>query len=161
MPSLSNAAFQGGTTTGSSRVPAIDVARGVAVLAMVVYHLAWDFSQLRLNATEIPAEPGWRLFSRAIAATFLLLVGVGLALAHPDRIRWRAFWRRLALVSGAALLITAATYFTYPDSYIFFGILHAIALSSLLAVPFTRTPAPAYSQARHAVMAFTPPLAAA
>lgn len=141
MVSLSNAALEGGSTDRPGRVPAVDVARGVAVAAMVFYHFAWDLSELRLIETEVTQEPGWRLFARVIAASFLLLAGIGLALGHPDAIRWRPFLRRLGTVAGAALLITAATAVAYPQSYIFFGILHAIALSSLLAVPLTQAPA--------------------
>ncbi|MDB5557567.1 MAG: hypothetical protein JWQ36_501 [Enterovirga sp.] len=140
MVSLSNAALEGRNAPARPRVPAIDVARGVAVAAMVVYHFAWDLSELRLIAAEVTLEPGWRFFARAIAASFLLLVGLGLALAHPDRIRWRPFLLRLLTVAGAALMITGATLLAFPDSYIFFGILHAVALSSLLAVPLTQAP---------------------
>jgi uncharacterized membrane protein len=137
---LSTTALEGGGGSARRRIAAVDLARGGAVAAMVVYHFAWNLSELRLIATEVTAEPGWRFFARAIAASFLLLVGIGLALAHADRIRWRAFLRRLVVVAGAALLVTIATVFTFPQSYIFFGILHAIALSSLLAVPFTQAP---------------------
>ena len=135
---FSNAALEGGAAR--PRTPAIDIARGVAVAAMVVYHLSWDLSELRLIAVEVTAEPGWRAFARVIAASFLLLVGIGLALAHPGRIRWLRFWRRLATVAAASLLITAGTYVAFPESYIFFGILHAITVASLLAVPFTQAP---------------------
>ena len=34
--------------------------------------------------------------------------------------------------------MTVATLITDPSSYIFFGILHCIALSSVLALPFVR-----------------------
>jgi uncharacterized membrane protein len=106
---LSNAALEGGRGSARRRIAAVDLARGGAVAAMVVYHFAWNLSELRLIATEVTAEPGWRVFAAAIAASFLLLVGIGLALAHADRIRWRAFLQRLAIVAGAALLVTVAT----------------------------------------------------
>jgi uncharacterized membrane protein len=138
---FSNAGLDSGPEQRTRRLVAIDIARGAAVAAMVVYHFAWNLSELRLIETEITQEPEWRFFARAIAASFLTLVGIGLVLAHPNRIRWRAFGKRLAVVAGAAFLITIATYFTFPASYIFFGILHAIALASLLAVPFTQLPA--------------------
>jgi uncharacterized membrane protein len=122
------------------RWPAIDIARGIAVAAMIVYHFAWDLSFFRLIATDIVAHPVWQLFARAIAASFLMLVGAGLVLAHGKGVRWRSFFKRLAVIAGAALLITLATSLAMPESYIFFGILHCIALASVLALPFLRAP---------------------
>lgn len=116
------------------------MARGVAILAMVVYHFTWDLSFLRLIATNIVVEPGWQWFARAIAGSFLFLVGIGLVLAHARGFRRAPFLRRLAKIGGAALAVTAATFFAFPDSYIFFGILHCIAVSSALALPFLRAP---------------------
>ncbi|HEU6441667.1 MAG TPA: heparan-alpha-glucosaminide N-acetyltransferase, partial [Microvirga sp.] len=85
--------------------------------------------------------PAWRWFARGIAGTFLLLAGVGLALAHARGFRRLQFLRRLLKVGGAALAVTLVTFFAFPDSYIFFGILHCIAASSVLALPFLRLPA--------------------
>ena len=70
-----------------------------------------------------------------------MLAGLGIWLAHGRGIRWPAFWRRLAKVGGAAALVSVATYIALPDWWIFFGILHCIALGSLLALPFLRLPA--------------------
>lgn len=122
------------------RWAAIDIARGLAVAAMVVYHFAWDLSFFRLTATDVVGHPGWQLFARAIAATFLVLVGAGLVLAHGNGIRWRPFFMRLAVIAAAALMVTVATRLAMPESYIFFGILHCIALASVLALPFLRAP---------------------
>jgi len=55
-------------------------------------------------------------------------------------IRWRGFWVRIAKVTAAALAITIVTYFATPDMYIFFGILHNIALASVLGLIFLRLP---------------------
>jgi uncharacterized membrane protein len=129
------------STSRRERWPALDVARGVAIAAMVVYHFAWDLSFVRLIATDIVEHRAWQLFARSIASSFLLLVGIGLVLAHQKGMRWRPFLRRLAVIAGAALVITIATWFAFPDEYIFFGILHCIAASSVLALPFLRAPA--------------------
>ena len=124
----------------SRRWDAIDVARGVAIVAMVVYHVSWDMSFYDLIATDILAVPAWQWFARSIAGSFLILVGVGLALAHAAGLERRSFLWRLAKIAGAALAITVATFFAFPDSHIFFGILHCIAVSSVLALPFLGAP---------------------
>jgi hypothetical protein len=95
-----------------------------------------------LVETDVVASPGWSLFARAIAASFLTLAGVGLALAHGDGVRWRAFLRPLGIVAGAALGVTLATWVVFPDTFVFFGILHCIAASSLLALLFSARPSP-------------------
>jgi uncharacterized membrane protein len=122
------------------RWDAIDVARGIAIAAMVVYHFAWDLSFLQLIPGSIVGEPAWNWFARSIAGSFLALVGIGLALAHAGGFRRVAFLRRLAKVGGAALAVTLVTFLAFPESYIFFGILHCIAVGSVLALPFLRLP---------------------
>jgi len=124
-----------------SRIEAIDVARGVALVAMAIYHFGWDLEFFGYMAPGTTAVGGWKLFARCIASSFLFLVGVGLFLGHADGIRWRGYWRRLAMVAGAALAITVATYFAMPNGFIFFGILHQIALASVLGLAFLRLPA--------------------
>ena len=125
----------------SGRIEAIDVARGAALVAMAIYHLAWDLEFFGYLTPGMTATGGWKLFARLIASSFLFLVGVSLYLGHGNGIRWRGYWRRLAMVAGAALAISAVTYFAMPNGFIFFGILHQIALASLLGLAFLRLPA--------------------
>ncbi len=136
-----NAELEGrrGPLPGPRRI-AVDVARGIAVLAMVVYHTAWDLSQLDLIETDITASLAWSLFARAIAASFLALAGIGLVLAHGGSVQRRPFLRRLVVLAVAALVVTAVTRIVFPDGYIFFGILHNMAASSLIALPLVRAP---------------------
>jgi uncharacterized membrane protein len=61
-------------------------------------------------------------------------------LGHGNGIRWRSFWRRWIFVLAGALAITVATYFAFPQSFVYFGVLHAIALFSLMGLAFVRTP---------------------
>src|SRR5918993_3062481 len=62
----------------AQRWDAIDVARGLAILAMIVYHFSWDLSFLQLIQTNILQVPAWRWFARGIAGSFLMLAGFGL-----------------------------------------------------------------------------------
>ena len=74
-------------------------------------------------------------------------------LADESGLAARAFLVRLAKIAGAAALITAATYVAFPQSFIFFGILHMIAVGSVLALPFLRLPPALTALAAAAVLA--------
>ena len=122
------------------RIAAIDIARGVAIVAMVVYHTAFDLSAARLIATDVAGDFAWKIFARLIAGSFMFLVGVSLVLAMERGMDWPSFFRRLALVAGGAALVTLSTWWFDARTFVFFGILHAIALTSVLALPFLRLP---------------------
>jgi uncharacterized membrane protein len=124
------------------RVAAVDVARGLALLGMVAYHLTWDLAHFGFIAPSAPFAPAMRLLSHVVGSSFLALVGVSLALAHPNGLRPRSFLRRLALVAVAAVLVTIASEYLDPAEPITFGILHCIAAASLLAAPFLGAPVP-------------------
>jgi uncharacterized membrane protein len=138
------------------RLEAVDLARGLALLAMFVFHFAYDLSYFGLIETHVPSDPGWRWFARLIAGSFLTLVGISLVLATRNGLNRPAFLKRLAMVAGAAALVTIATSFAMPRSFIFFGILHHVALGSVLALPFLRLPVAAVAVA--AVVAFALPV---
>jgi uncharacterized membrane protein len=124
----------------SPRLPGIDILRGVALLAMASYHFTWDLRLFDLIATDPLASPALVWYARVIAASFLMLAGVSLVLAHGRGLRRAAFLRRLATVVAAAVTVTLATWLAFPDGFIFFGILHHIALASVLALPLLRLP---------------------
>jgi uncharacterized membrane protein len=108
---------------------------------MAVYHFSWDLADFRLAPPMLPFTPQMRLLSHIVASVFLALVGVSLALAHRGGLNVRAFWRRLAIVAGAAALVTAGSFVFAPSEPITFGILHCIAVASLIAAPFVNAPA--------------------
>lgn len=121
-----------------SRLPFFDVLRGIALIAMTIYHFTWDLEFFGWILPGTITQPGWTIFARCIATSFLFLVGVSLFLAHGDGIRWQGFWKRLLQIVAAAVVITVATYIAFPQAFIFFGILHAIAVFSFLALAFVR-----------------------
>jgi uncharacterized membrane protein len=127
-------------TARPTRFALIDLVRGLAILAMVVYHFAWDLYYLGFTTTDVMTEPGWVALQRGILTSFLGLVGAGLVLGHGRTIRWRAFWRRFAVLAAAAALVSVGTYTVFPDYFVFFGVLHAIAIFSLCALPLLRAP---------------------
>lgn len=141
----------GSRTVG--RIELLDVLRGGALIAMAVYHFAWDLEFFGYVERGMTGAGGWKLFARSIATSFLLLVGIGLFLAHGRGIRWTAFWRRFVQVAAGAAIITATTWYATPSGYVFFGILHQIALASLLGLAFLRLPWPVTASAALVVIA--------
>ncbi|WP_245413410.1 heparan-alpha-glucosaminide N-acetyltransferase [Mangrovicella endophytica] len=124
------------------RIDSLDIARTLALIAMAVYHFTWDLEFFGYVARGLTGHGGWKLFARGIASSFLFLVGVSLVLAHARGIRWRPFAKRLAQVVAGAAAITVVTYFTTPNAFVFFGILHQIAFASLVGLLFLRLPFP-------------------
>ncbi|MFG5117571.1 heparan-alpha-glucosaminide N-acetyltransferase [Methylorubrum sp. POS3] len=128
------------TAKPRGRIDAIDLARAGALASMAGYHTLWDLGFLRLTPENYALTPIGRGAAHLIAGSFLLLVGIGLVLANRGGVRLGAYFGRIARIAAAAALITLATSYAFPQSYIFFGILHCIALSSLLGLPFVFAP---------------------
>lgn len=126
----------------AARWAGLDAARGLAVVAMIAFHLIWDLGHFGYVDANFSYSTPVKAFGHAIAFAFLFIAGVSLVLAHRGGIRWPAFWRRFAIVAGAAALVTLGTYVAFPGAYVFFGILHCIAAASLLAAPFLAVPWP-------------------
>ncbi|MGL4234878.1 heparan-alpha-glucosaminide N-acetyltransferase [Tabrizicola sp.] len=124
------------------RLIALDAARTLAVVCMVIFHFTFDLALFGYIPSDTIYQPFWYYFARMIAGSFLFLAGVSLWLAHGQGIRWQAFWIRFGKVAGAALLVTIASIQFVPGGTIWFGILHAIAAASLLGLIALRLPWP-------------------
>ncbi len=122
------------------RFPMIDAIRGAAIIGVAIYHLIWDLRFLQFTGPNAILDPVWIGFAKALLASFLLLAGASLVLAHGEKTRWGAFWKRFGVLAGAALVVSAATYFMFRDGFVYFGILHALAVFSLIGVFFVRAP---------------------
>ncbi len=125
----------------SARIDSVDLARGVALIGMAAYHLSWDLADFGVVSPLLPFTPPLRILSHLVASAFLGLAGVSLALAHRRGLNLAAFMKRLALVAGAAALVTAGSSIFAPGQTIWFGILACIAAASLLALPLIERPA--------------------
>lgn len=132
--------MQASNEVASHRIELVDLGRGIALIAMTAYHFCWDLEMFGVLPRGFMAQTEMIWWARTIAGSFLFLVGFSLCLAHGNGIRWRSFLVRLAQIVAAALAITIATWFATPDAFIFFGILHSIALGSVLALAFLRAP---------------------
>lgn len=138
------------------RIAALDIARTVALIGMAVYHFTFDLEMFGWLAPGTVLGGPMRYFAMLVAGSFLFLAGISLHLAHGSGFRRRAFLRRLAVIVAAAALITVATRVWAPEVYIFFGILHSIAVASIIGLLFLR--APVWVTALAAVAVFAAPV---
>jgi uncharacterized membrane protein len=118
----------------------IDILRGFAVLLMVIFHVAFDLNSFRFVSIDFIENTFWFSFPRFIVTLFLICVGMGLTLVHKEGIRWDAVRRRFFKIGGWALVITIITYFLFRENFVYFGILHCIAITSVVGVFFVRLP---------------------
>lgn len=122
------------------RIEALDLARAVALVAMAMFHFTFDLELFGIASPGTMQTTFWRTFATLTAGSFILMAGLSLRLAHRDRIHWRAFAKRLAVVVLAACAVTGATYVFIPQGFVYYGILHSIALSSLVGLAALRLP---------------------
>ncbi|MDQ2102742.1 DUF1624 domain-containing protein [Azospirillum isscasi] len=127
-------------STKARRVGAIDVARGAALLAMALYHGSWDLNHLGLADFDLFGDPLWLAARTGILGAFLILSGLSLVLAAEGGIDRTRFLRRFALLVLAAGGVSAVSVAMFPDSPIVFGVLHHMAVASLLGLALLRLP---------------------
>lgn len=128
------------TSAETPRLIALDTARTLAVLCMVVFHFTFDLALFGLIDSDTMSQPFWHYFARMIAGSFLFLSGVSLWLAHGQGIRWPSFWKRWAKLVAAAMAVTLASIWLVPGGPIWFGILHAMAATALIGLIALRLP---------------------
>ncbi len=116
----------------------VDVLRGVAIVLMIVYHFTFDLNFFGVLSIDFYRDPFWLGFRALIVTLFLGLVGVSLHLGTRHGIHWRRFLRRLGLIAGSAALVSLGSYLIFPQSMIVFGILHFIAVASVLGLLMIR-----------------------
>lgn len=121
----------------------IDFLRGVAIIGMILFHLFYDLNYF--GAYTINAHMGlWLILARMTAATFLLLVGVSLALSHSRATQkkkgnlGKKYLTRGLKIFSWGLAITVFTWIFLSNDLIIFGVLHLIGVSIILSYPFIR-----------------------
>ena len=130
-----------GAAPAATRVAGIDALRGVAILAMIAYHFCYDLRFYRVVAWNFEHDPFWLVARTLIAGTFLMVAGIGLVLADRAGATPAHFWKRVGVIAACALAVSVGSYLVFPRTFIYFGVLHCIAVASLLAWPLVRHPA--------------------
>lgn len=125
------------------RFEAIDTLRGMAIVWMTVFHFCFDLNQSGQLGIAIGwpqqnfyGDPFWTVQRTLIVSLFLFCAGISQAIAAEQGQSWERFFRRWIQIVGCALLVSIGSYLLYPRSFIYFGVLHGIAVM-LLVVQFT------------------------
>ncbi len=122
------------------RIPALDALRGLAIVAMVIYHFCFDLQYFHVTRWDFYHDPLWLNARTAILSSFLLIAGVSMVLAERGGSAPVRFWRHVGVIAGCAAAVSIASFALFPQSWISFGVLHAIAVSLVLALPLVRRP---------------------
>jgi len=115
------------------RLDALDALRGLAMLWMTGFHFCFDLNHFGYIRQNFYDDPVWTWQRSLIVSLFLFCAGMGQALALAQGQGWVRFWRRWVLVAGCALLVTLGSWVMYPNSLIYFGVLHGMALMLIVA----------------------------
>ena len=107
---------------------------------MIAYHFCFDLRFYRVVAWDFEHDPFWLVARTLIAGTFLMVAGVGLVLADRAGSPPAHFWKRFGIIAACALAVSVGSYLVFPRTFIYFGVLHCIAIASVLAWPLVRHP---------------------
>ncbi|MDE2208106.1 MAG: DUF1624 domain-containing protein [Betaproteobacteria bacterium] len=122
-------------------MPSLDTLRGIAIVAMAAYHFCFDLRYFGFLRADLEHDWRWITARTLILSTFLLVAGASMVLAERDRQSARRRWLAHAgVIAIAALAVSAGSYLMFPQTWIWFGVLHAIAASLVIARPFVRRP---------------------
>jgi uncharacterized membrane protein len=110
------------------RFDRLDALRGFTMLWMTAYHFCFDLNHFGYIRQQMLVDPVWTWQRTAILSLFLFTAGLGQAVAWHQGQAWPRFWRRWGQIAGCALLVSAGSYLMYPQTFIYFGVLHGMAV---------------------------------
>jgi uncharacterized membrane protein len=116
----------------TERFDAVDALRGLAMVWMTAFHFCFDLNQFGYWKQNFYHDPLWTWQRTLIVSLFLFCAGIGQAIALAQAQSWPRFWRRWVQVLLCALLVSLGSWWMYPQSFIYFGVLHGIALMLII-----------------------------
>jgi len=122
------------------RIVGIDIFRGLAIVLMVMFHFCYDLNYFKFAHIPLYSSEFWLDFRLVIVNMFLITAGVSLALVHRDGIKWHSVKHRVVTLGLASFLISLVTYFIFPHTWVYFGVIHFILLASIVGLLFVKFP---------------------
>jgi uncharacterized membrane protein len=117
------------------RIERLDALRGTAVVWMAAFHFCFDLNYFRLLAPmqAFTRDPFWTTQRACIVTLFMFCAGLSQAVALQSGLGWPRFWKRWVQVAACALLVSAGSAWMFPQSFIYFGVLHGLAVMLVLS----------------------------
>ena len=126
-----------------SRLHYLDVTRGFSIVLMVIYHFSFDLDNFNYIQIDMDNSLLWQGFRVIIVTLFLTTMGISLALTHSRNnkgICWSCMKKRTLFLGVASILVSVGSYLQFPQTWIYFGILHFILFASWLGLLFVGKP---------------------
>ena len=120
------------------RIDELDSLRATALVMMLVLNFVTDLNHFGIMNTETGDQ--WWWLARIAASLFVGISGVSYFLAHRQEYDFTKTSGRTKRLIFWAFVITIITYIFEPSAYVRFGVLHLLALASIVAFPVARKP---------------------
>lgn len=115
------------------RIGIIDEVRGIAYIAMMIYHIYFDLAFVYMHDMPGILSSVMSFIQPFIAGTFIVVAGISSNFSSNN-------FRRGVIYFFFAMILTFATAVFMPSELILFGILHFMAIAAMIygfAGPFT------------------------
>ena len=120
------------------RIDELDSLRATALVLMLILNFVTDLNHFGIMNTETGDQ--WWWMARIAASLFVGISGVSYFLAHRLEYDFTKTSGRTKRLIFWAFVITIITYIFEPSAYVRFGVLHLLALASIVAFPVARKP---------------------
>ncbi|MSR67429.1 DUF1624 domain-containing protein [Candidatus Peribacteria bacterium] len=115
----------------------LDYLRVIAIALMIAYHLVYDLQIYYGFETNLYGT-FWSVLEKISAGMFLMLTGLCFTLSWESTPQYGKFLKRGLRILAYAAVISIVTYAFDPVTFVRFGILHLIAVTTVLLPLFTR-----------------------
>lgn len=122
------------------RFQILDMARGMAVVLMTGFHFCYNLQYFQVIHINITGDLFWISLRNLIVGTFIFIAGISLYLSYCKQHSFANYLKKQKLLAVCALLISVATYPIFPDSWIYFGVLHFILAARILGYGLCAAP---------------------
>ena len=122
------------------RIVGIDIFRGYAILLMVIFHFNFDLNNFHYVDYDLKHGLFWHYYRYVIVSMFIFISGVSFQITYKNGINLKKLRKRVLLLGGASLLVSIGSYTQFPDTWIYFGILHFFLFATFAGLLFIKTP---------------------